>query len=362
MALKPVFSRVFAIRVPDYTYPKPMKRIAAGLFGLFPSMLLTAQTDSADFYYRKGMEEKSLQRPMMASRSFDKAIRFDNRHVDAYLANGFAQLDMRKTDEAIRYFTKVLELNPANQSARAALMELYFNYRQFDQAIKLAADCKSCPGSDRILGMCYYHREDYGNAIRLLQPLVKKNSTDTEAAYVLGRSYLDLEDYKNAIPCYLLAIQGNQPKKERVYELGMLYYTVQDFKNAVSFFNKAAELGLNPTNDFLENLGYAYIYAGNPDKGEEVLKTVIAKRPGNTQFVRDIAHALYESRNYDKALNFCQKLLEADSKDAKALYLAGMCFQQKGDKEKGQAMCDKAIDMDPSLNRLRSKKMDLGNL
>lgn len=339
-----------------------MKRIAIGLLSLFPTQLLSAQTDSADFYYRKGMEEKSLQHSLLASRNFDKAIGFDNRHLDAYLANGFTQLDMRKTDAAIRYFSKVLELNPANQSAQAALMELFFNYRQFDKAIKLAQGCRACPGADRILGMSYYHQEDYGNAIRLLQPVVKKNPDDAEVAYVLGRCFLELDDFKNAMPNYLLATKMEQPKKERVYELGMIYYTVQDYKNAVAAFNRAAELGLNRTNDFLENLGYAYIYSGNPDKGEEVLNTLLARRPGNTQFVRDIAHAFYESRHYDKALNYCQKLLEADSKDAKALYLAGMCFQQKGEKQKGQAICDKAIDMDPSLNKLRSKKMDFGNL
>lgn len=334
-----------------------MKRITAGLLGLFP-FILNAQTDSAEFYYRKGMEEKSLQRSLLASRSFDKAIGFNSRHEEANLANGFVQLDMRKTDEALRYFTRVLELNPANQSAQAALMELYFNYRHFDRAIKMAQACRQCKGSDRILGMSFYHKEDYGQAIRLLQPLVKGNPEDVEMAYVLARCYLDLEDYAKAIPAYRLATAGENPKKERVYELGMLYYTVQDFKNAVVAFNRAAELGLNQSNDFLENLGYSHIYSGNPDKGEDVLNMLLAKRPGNTQFVRDIAHAFYDSHHYDKALNYCQKLLEVDGKDAKALYLAGLCFQQKGEKQKGQAICDKAIQMDPSLDRLRSKKMD----
>ena len=42
--------------------------------------------------------------------------------------------------------------------------------------------------------------------------------------------------------------------------------------------------------------------------------------------------------------------------DGKALYQAGLVFQKKGDKNRGQAMCDKAIAMDPTLDNLRKKK------
>ena len=50
-----------------------------------------------------------------------------------------------------------------------------------------------------------------------------------------------------------------------------------------------------------------------------------------------------------------------DPKDGKALYQAGMDFQKLGQKDKGQGMCEQAIKMDPSLESLRTKKMDMGN-
>jgi hypothetical protein len=49
-------------------------------------------------------------------------------------------------------------------------------------------------------------------------------------------------------------------------------------------------------------------------------------------------------------------LLELNPKDATSLFMAGMVFQKKGEKEKGQKICDKAIEMDPSLTRNRQKK------
>jgi hypothetical protein len=42
------------------------------------------------------------------------------------------------------------------------------------------------------------------------------------------------------------------------------------------------------------------------------------------------------------------------------LYQAGLNFIKKGDKYRGQQLCDKAIEMDPSLANLRQKKEMFG--
>jgi len=96
------------------------------------------------------------------------------------------------------------------------------------------------------------------------------------------------------------------------------------------------------------------------DTGEKLLLSVLAKKPGNTEILRDMAEAFYRQKNYDKSLEYCEKLMVINAKDGKALYQAGLCFQKKGQKEKGQSMCDKAIEMDPSLSSLRQKNMSMG--
>ena len=82
----------------------------------------------------------------------------------------------------------------------------------------------------------------------------------------------------------------------------------------------------------------------------------MAKKPGNKEILRDAAEALYKKGQYDRSLLYCQKLMEIDNTDAKALYQAGLNFIKKGPKEKGEKMCDKAIEMDSSLSSLRQKQ------
>ena len=306
------------------------------------------------------MEEKKAGHFMVASKYFDNAIQFNPKMKEAYLQKGFTNLEMRKTDVAKGLFTKVYEMDPANQNAIKELMALCFDYRQFKKAIEFASKCTGCENAEKILALSNYHLEDYGAAIKGLTNVVAKNPNDAEANYTMGRSYLDMEQYKAAVPWYNKAVQLDATKNLWAYELGLLYYNLNDFKNAAVFFSKAAGSGYPEGNDFNENLGYAYLFSGDYEKGEKLLMSVLAKKPGNMDILRDIAEAFYSRKMYDKSLEYCQKLIEVDTKDAMALYQAGLCFQKKGQKEKGQGMCDKAIEMDPSLASMRQKSMTMG--
>jgi tetratricopeptide (TPR) repeat protein len=338
-----------------------MKKSFVIAFGmLYSSLLLSQNVDSATFYFQKGMDESTARRYLTASQNFDKAVRFNPKLKEGWLQNGLANLQMRKTDVAKGHFTKLYELDPSSQVAIRELANLYYDYRQFQKAIEFANKCGSCENAERIIAMSSYHLEDYAAAVKGLSKVVVKNPADAEATYTLGRTYLDMEDYKNAVPWYNKAVTLDPAKNMWAYELGLLYYNQNDFKNAASFFTKAHAAGYPENNDYLENLGYAYIYSGEFEKGEKLLLAVLAKKPASKDILRDIAAAYYSQKMYDKSLEFCQKLMEIDAKDAQALYQAGLCFQKKGQKEKGQAMCDKAIEMDPSLASKRQKNMNIG--
>ncbi len=325
------------------------------LLASFP--VFSQNSDSAQYYYNIGMQEQTAKRYMVASKAFDKAIAFNPKHIDAYLQNGYANLEMRKTDNAKSYFAKVNELEPGNAAAIKELAQLYFGYHQYQLAKDMAQKCATCPGNEKIIAMSNYHLEDFAGAVKGLLSFLKKNPNDAEANYTIASSYLAIEENAKAAQYYEKAIQLDDTKAGWMNELGIVYYQTDNFKNAAIAFSKAAEHGFPVTASFSENLGYSYIYSGAYDKGEKILLDLWAKKPGNKDILRDIADVYYQGKMYDKSLEFCQKILEKDMNDAKALYQAGLCFQKKGDKSRGQQMCDKAIEMDPSLTSMRKQQM-----
>ncbi len=333
-----------------------MKNSITFLLILITGSLAAQNSDSSKFYFQKGQEEKKARRFLVAAGYFSKAIELNPGYVDAYIESGYTNTEMRKTDAAKADFTKALELDPQNETAIKELTGLYFNYRQFQQALELAQKCKNCADKDRIMGMCYYNMEDYGRAEKLLLSQVNKTPNDAEAVYTLARNYLEMGLEAKAISWYEKAVLLDDKKSKWFFELGLLYSNISNYKKAVVAYTKAADLGFTRGNDFNENLGFAYIYSGDFENGEKLLSDLVRRRPGDKELIRSVATAFYDSRNYDKALDFCQMLLEMDMKDGKALYQAGLCFQKKGMVERGMQMCDKAIELDPSLASLKTKK------
>ena len=333
-----------------------MKKFLSSLIIIFASFTLYAQSDSARFYFGKGKEEQNARKFAMAAKSYDKAIQFDPNYIDAYIENGKVSLEMRRIDPAQGYFTKAITLQPDNPVAIKELASLYFNNRQFQKAIDLALKCKACPESNRIIAMSYFNLEDYGKAIPGLQRELQRNPKDAEATYTLGRSFVEQQDYKNSIVYYQKAIILDSSRGSWMYELGLLYYNATDDNNAMKYFLMAGNNGYPQSNDFKENLGFVYLNTGDIENGMKTLEGVLSKRPNDKDLLGGVAQAMYKAKKYQEALTYYQKLLELNPQDASSLYMAGITFQRMNQKEKGQAMCDQAIKLDPSLAKNRQKK------
>ena len=119
---------------------------------------------------------------------------------------------------------------------------------------------------------------------------------------------------------------------------------------------EAGEKGYRKDNEYLENLGVAYLNVGDLDNGVNILGEILKRKPSDMNILNMIAEAYYYKGRYLQAMDYWDKILAIDTTNASALYMIGMCYQKNGDKTKGQRLCDKAIEMDPSLASLKQKK------
>ncbi len=311
--------------------------------------------DSASYYFNKGLEEKTAKRWLVASKNFETAIKFNANYEDAFLQLGFTNLEMRKQNQAITNFEKVIQLNVNNKDAAKELANLYFVYRQYPKAINYAQKCGG-DAADKIIALSYFNQEDYIKAEPLLAALLQKTPNDAEATNTMAKCYDQLDKFDKAIVLYQKAIELDKTKTIWQTDLGDLFYDLKRYKDAIGYYEMATANGYAKSNDFLENMAFSYIYSRQPEKAEATFTQVVAKTGLKDDFCWEIIDAYYESKQYEYALNYLQKLLEKDAKNAKALYQAGLVFQKKGQTDKGKGMCDKAIEWDPSLASLRRRE------
>lgn len=327
------------------------------------SLLITfasfAQADSATYFFNKGMEEKAARRWREAEKNFTRVYQLQPGNYDNLIALAGVLMEQRRVTEAFDKFVAADKLRPGEAESTGRLMDLSYNLRKYDEAIQYAnalQKIKPGAGAYLLIAKCYYAKEQYGDVVKYSELAFKDDPKNAEIPYIAGRAFMDMNNYRRAAGCFEQAIALDSSNSTWMYEAGLAWYAVPDDKKSLYWIEKAGQKGYKRTSDYIENLASAYLNAGQFEKGIEMLKEVLQRKPQDPELIYSIAEAYYKIKKYDEAITYWDQNLALDKKNANALYMIGMCYQKKGDKEKGQQLCDKAIEMDPSLKKLKEER------
>ena len=87
-------------------------------------------------------------------------------------------------------------------------------------------------------------------------------------------------------------------------------------KNALKYILLAGEKGYKKDNDYLENLGIAYLNVGKLDEGVTILKEILVKKPSDLNILNMVAEAYYYTGKYQDAIDYWDKVLTFDKTNA----------------------------------------------
>ena len=354
---------LFLLGRPSFLKSKlvPMKSILLTIlsFGVALATFSQAQTDSADFFFQKALIEKQAGRKLEVWKNLDKAYKYDP--ADKAIVGELADIlfDLKKYAQAREMYQKLEQMGDNSPVLYKQLLNLSFNTKRFDDAIVYANKLKKADPNEKVsyfLGKIYYDRDDYGEAIKYLQAAEKEDPQNAEVPYLIARSYADMMNYKLSVPYFEKAITLAPDKNNWIYELGLIFYAMNADKDALKYILLAGEKGYKKDNDYMENLGIAYMNVGKLEEAMTILKDILARKPSDLNILNMIAEGYYYSGKFQDAIDYWDKVLTYDKTNAQSLYMIGLSYQKKGEKEKGVALCDKAIEMDPSLAVYKQKK------
>ena len=315
-------------------------------------------TDSASFYFSKAKELSEAKKVWEADKSYQKAITFNPADDNIRLAYADYLVDNRKFFPAVEQVGKVLEKNLNNKVALQKMTDLSFQLRRWNDVILYGNKLTQTGGGEKVkfmLGKSYYEQENFGQAQKFLNDAFTENPKHTEAVTLLGKVLIELSNYKGAIAVYNKTLELDPKNSQLTYELGLLYYAMNNEREAAKYFEEAVVKGFKADLDYYENLGLAQL-SFDMDKGVKTLDKVLEMRPGNPEILFQVAQAYYKVEKFNEAASTYTKIYESDPSNSRALYMSGVAFQKKGDKQKGIALCEMAIRMDPNLAQLKSAK------
>ncbi len=335
-----------------------MKRFFFIFTAVFTGYLVFAKNedDSVKVLIQKAKIEQAAGRHKMALEYLQMAVAVNPNIIDAQRALGIEALELRQFELARQSFLSVLSNQPNDPVSLEKLTEIFYNFRKWDETIKYGQKLLSLNAGKRInfmIGKSFYEKEDFGQCFKYLEAAFVEEPSNGEIPSMFARALVDMSNFKAAARYYLEAIKLDSTNNRLLNELGMTYSAMNDERNAVKYYEMAMDKGYKVDNNFIENLSNSYIAAGMPQKGMDMLLKLLEKRPGDIDLLNNLANNYYSLGNYKEAINYWDKVLYLDREEARALYMIGMCYIKMGDKNKGAMLCNKAIDMDPSLKQFR---------
>ncbi len=189
--------------------------------------LLTAQD-----YFRRGFRAISEGHTQEAVKEYSKAIELDPSFASAYHNRGILYNNLGEYPKSLKDYSKAIELNPTYVSAYYGRGNTYYDLREHQKAL-----------------------EDYNKAIELAPSFAYAYNGRGNVYSDLGEQQKALEDYNKAIeldPSFANAYNGR----------GITYLDLGEQQKALEDYNKAIELDLNYKFAY-RNRGLLYSKLGN---------------------------------------------------------------------------------------------------
>ena len=151
---------------------------------------------------------------------------------------------------------------------------------------------------------------------------------------------------------YLEFLKEN-PKQPDVSNLiGLIYLQQSDFDTAAEYFKDAVS-GF-PCAEYFQNLGLAYYRKTEYEKSMECFTKAVEFEPDNVDFIRNFAQMAKKAGQTDKGIEFFNKCLALEPKDAVGWNNIGLLYEQKHDYKSAKECYIKSLKIKQNYEALHN--------
>lgn len=274
------------------------------------------------FLFHKGYAHLQMAEYQKASTCFDKVRKEEGTYtLSASYYYAFCQYTMQHYGKALPEFLDIEHTAQYKDIVPYYIIQIYYAQGQYDEVysraeylLKNNAENENNGEVHRILGEIYYHDGKYQEAITHLKQYeqsYKAQQKDLlrEDLYLLGMSYYQRSDYKNAVAYLQKVKQEDDPLTENTnYHLGNAHLQLNNPEQAKMAYNAVVLSGKNDTLREEAMYNYALIsYRSSTALGESVtaFTNFLGEYPHSkhrTQIYELMCDAFMSSKNYKAAL------------------------------------------------------------
>ena len=199
------------------------------------------QSDSTNVYFY--LQKADL---LYQSQQYDGALAqyryLEKDHVSAYLLKrmGMCCEKLNRTDSAIVYYVRSLEIEPADHFTAISLVKMHIKQEDFNSAIQqsesfIARDPANGP-MNLLNAFAYYSSDQYEEAVKRFEKCLAEGDSTLMVNQGLGISYYFLENNEKAQPYLSRAYMQDTTNLKVLYPLAITSYETGLYKEAIEYY------------------------------------------------------------------------------------------------------------------------------
>ena len=195
------------------------------------------------YWYRRGFSYNAQKEYEKAIVSLEKSLAIKKDYLSTYLELGYACTKLKRSDEAIAWFQKAIDINAGDHVAYNGIAEVYRdNIKDCDKAIEWYNKTLKIKANERKanfgIGYCLNSKGNYTEARTYLKAAIAVEPTYTAAYVDLGYCEYMLNNYTEALVQLNKALDLNAGSINALYYKGLVYIAKQEKQNALSVYEK----------------------------------------------------------------------------------------------------------------------------
>ncbi len=310
----------------------------------------------ATLYFNKALNDTSI---LDQTVEMIKTVNADSSdwQLNAFL--GELSLRQKKDSLALEYFRFAAGDARWNSDLQVRLGGMLFDNEKYAETIELMDNAlENFPDEfamNLLMGLSLGQENRHEEAVGYLEKAVRLNPGNFTALYAYGFSLNQMKRYEEAIESISKALEIDPENAPLLGTLGLIYDDLEQWDKCDSVYQKA--LSIDPESALVLN-NYAYSLSERGirlEEAKEMVEKALEKDPESSSYLDTMGWIYYRLGEYNKAEEFILRSLKYDEDNAEVLDHLGDVYFEMGDKEKARRQWEKALEIDPALEKIKIK-------
>ena len=283
-----------------------------------------------------------------------RLIEKEPQAIMAYYYLGSIQAGyLKKPQEALKTYQKILEWEPGNLQVRMAIAQIYLDAGKLPEALEQLLEIESQNATDLSvqlqIAQIYYELGKPDEAIARFEKILAVNPSADRIRYYLGLLYEKKPDPDRAIAQWQAIPSGSALYKDAQLHTAFLLRQKKEMKEAIDRLNRA--IVLQPAiSEFYEFLSLLWEESDNIDKAASTLKRGISELPKSERLYFNLG-VLYDKylKKKEESLAMMREVLKINPDNASALNYIGYTYAEQGVRlDEALSLVEKAVALKPA--------------